>query len=697
MNLSSLLQDLSQLEKLPPLQLAKLYQQLKQMPSVTGKAVQKWDSPAAMAEELSKGTREPWVSSNHLKYLSDTLVELTHLAEEGREENLLVSMPPQHGKLLSHNTLVPTAGGLKTHGELQVGDLVFGRDGKQYPIVAIGEDDLADVRVTFSDGASVVCHENHEWIVYDRSHGEERVVETTELLASKHDMDVASMPRKVHGVLGVRRRKAIVKVERVAPEPGRCIQTAAPDGVYLVTDNFIPTHNSYLCSYWFPLWLFHRDPAAYIILCSYSDDYARRWGRKIRDFIIDCGGELGLKLKSGTTAADEWELESGGGMKAAGTKGSVTGRGTSTALIIDDAVKDDEEAGSEIVRDRIWDFWMATANTRMNPGSFAVVVGTRWDMDDLIGRLERDSLSGEGSKFRIIKFAAEALPEDPLGRNVGEVLWPEKRPHEWLMRKKKGISPYWWNSLYQQTPTPLEGGTIKRDWWKFYEIPPAKFDEVIMSWDLAFKDLKKSDYTVGSVWGRKGAEFYLLDLIKDRMDAPNTMIAFRDLCYKWPQASMKLIEDAANGPAVAQMLRHEISGIVLWPPKGQKRSSKDERISAVSPFIQAGNVYIPRSAPWVADFIEELAAFPSGLNDDCVDVTSQALGYLRSGAKAALNRDWTEATVGQGAPKTTHEVVARQFNYFKDAALKRHEKRFNESLKINPQVLGRVPRRIRAW
>jgi predicted phage terminase large subunit-like protein len=151
----------------------------------------------------------------------------------------------------------------------------------------------------------------------------------------------------------------------------------------------------------------------------------------------------------------------------------------------------------------------------------------------------------------------------------------------------------------------------------------VRIDELIQSWDCAFKDLETSDYVVGQVWGRLGADLVLIDQIRDRMDCPSTVRAVRQLSAQWPQCRAKLIEDKANGSAVIQMLAHEIPGILPVNPEGGKVA----RAAAVSPLIEAGNVYLPHPmyAPWVNDLIEECAAFPNGAHDDQVDAMTQAL------------------------------------------------------------------------
>jgi predicted phage terminase large subunit-like protein len=152
---------------------------------------------------------------------------------------------------------------------------------------------------------------------------------------------------------------------------------------------------------------------------------------------------------------------------------------------------------------------------------------------------------------------------------------------------------------------------------------PRNVDDQIQSWDCAFKDLNTSDYVVGQVWGRLGAMYFLGDQVRARMDCPATMRAVRGLYQKWPGTLAKLIEDKANGSAVVQFLQNEIPGIIPVNPAGGKVA----RAAAVSPLLEAGNVYLPHPeyAPWVNDFVEECAAFPNGAHDDQVDAMTQAL------------------------------------------------------------------------
>ena len=154
---------------------------------------------------------------------------------------------------------------------------------------------------------------------------------------------------------------------------------------------------------------------------------------------------------------------------------------------------------------------------------------------------------------------------------------------------------------------------------------PTRFDEIIQSWDCAFKDLTTSDYVVGQVWGRIGADKYLLDQTRGKLGITATMQAIVNMTAKWPKARRKLVEDKANGTAVIELLTKKIPGLVAIEPEG----GKIVRAQAVTPDIESGNVYLPNKelAPWIDDFIEEAAVFPNGKNDDQIDAATQVLNY----------------------------------------------------------------------
>ncbi len=308
--------------------------------------------------------------------------------------------------------------------------------------------------------------------------------------------------------------------------------------------------------------------------------------------------------------------------------------------IIDDPIKNQAEASSSVFRQAVWDWYTSTLYTRLEEPRSILVTLTRWHEDDLAGRLLNQMKEDpKADKWEILNLPArcEVKTKHPLDpRSEGEPLWAENFNEETLNSIKSAVGSKVWDSLYQQRPTGETGNIVKRHWFKYYsaETLPKKFDECIQVWDLTFKEKVMNDFVVGTVWGRRGADVFLLDMIRERMDFPKTLIAFENMTTKWPQATAKIVEDKANGPALIATLKSKIRGIIPFNPQG----SKEERLYAVTPQIESGNVYLPNKtiAPWIDTFSEEVIAFPNAPNDDCVDNLSMALLRFNNSSKRTL-------------------------------------------------------------
>ncbi|SFE74285.1 phage uncharacterized protein (putative large terminase), C-terminal domain-containing protein [Paenibacillus algorifonticola] len=376
----------------------------------------------------------------------------------------------------------------------------------------------------------------------------------------------------------------------------------------------------------FPAWHLGRNPADEIILASYSIDLSRGFSRIARDTLMANKNVFEASVDPVNKSAESWGIEGyRGGVTAAGVGGAITGKGAKIA-IIDDPVKNAEEADSETIREKIWDWYTSTLYTRLTPDGRIIVVMTRWHEDDLVGRLlkkEADELaegSHRGERWTVINFPALAEKGDYLGREEGQPLWPEFGFDKHRMEQiKMDVGSRVFNALYQQRPSAAEGSFLRREWWRYYENPPP-FASLLISVDAAFKDEADSDYVVIQVWGKNQANMYLVDQIRAKLNFPATIQSIRNICMKYPDAAVKLVEDKANGSAIIQTLQGQIGGIVAVNPEGGKIS----RVNAVSAYIESGNVYLPRKT-WINDFVEEAASFPNGKHDDQVDAMSQAL------------------------------------------------------------------------
>lgn len=395
----------------------------------------------------------------------------------------------------------------------------------------------------------------------------------------------------------------------------------------------------------FPVWCLTQNPDLRIVTASYGQNLANRNGRAIRNR-IQSHPELGLKIAKDNGSVSEWTLEGRqGGVLSVGIGAGVTGR-AADMLIIDDPVKDRKEADSETYRDNVWDWWTDAASARLAPGAPVVIILTRWHMDDLAGRLlEKNKDAG----WKLINIPAQAnhRPElgetDVLGREPGEFMISARgRTQKQWEQRKLTAGAKTWASLYQGNPTPEDGDVFpKEEHWARYshQLAHRRDDgsmwvagmeradqEMLMSWDLAFKDKDTSDYVVGQVWLRIGNRAFLLDQVRERYNFTKSVSAFKRMVHRWPQAIAKLVEDKANGPALINVLQNEIPGIIPVEPLG----SKYARASAIAPLVEAGNVVLPTNEllPGVDYLFQEAVNFPNVSHDDTVDAMSQAINQL---------------------------------------------------------------------
>ena len=400
----------------------------------------------------------------------------------------------------------------------------------------------------------------------------------------------------------------------------------------------------------FPSFYLGKNPNKRVIAAAYSDGLATKFGRLNRNKFNEFSHLFDLKLSESNGAMKDWGVDDHrGGMIATGIGGSITGQGADL-MIIDDPIKNMQEASSQKIRDNIWDEWEATLSTRLHDGASLIVIMTRWHEDDLIGRL----LARSPRNWIRLRLPAIAEDEDDmLGREIGEPLCRELGFDEkWAEQKKEEVGSRTWGALYQQRPSPAGGNIFKREWVRYYvrtaeqkrewglsddvAVLPIHYDKLAQSWDCTFKDTSASDFVAGGVWARKQAQYFLLDIDHRRMGFAETMKAIRKMSDKWPNARSKYIEDKANGTAIIEMLKDEISGIIPVNPDG----GKEARANAVSPLFEAGNVFLPHPnlCSWSEDVIEELVSFPNAAHDDLVDMTSQGLNQLYTSKSNPIDR-----------------------------------------------------------
>lgn len=323
------------------------------------------------------------------------------------------------------------------------------------------------------------------------------------------------------------------------------------------------------------------------------------------------------------------------------TVGAGTGfRGN--AVIVDDPINVSDRF-SDSTLESVKDWWDKSMSTRFNEQALGVrvIIAQRTVVGDLTGHV-----LGQGgydhlclpSEFDPKRRTVTSLGVVDHRTKAGELLFPALFPEKVIAKAKKDLGEIDYAAQHQQLPVPMSGGVFKREWFtaNFYTQLPPVWSEVIASWDMSFKDLKSSDYVVGQIWGRLGADIYLLYERRGQMNYPDTRTAVQEVSKSWPAALLKLVEDKANGPAIIADLRSEIPGMVAVEPDGSKLA----RAAAVSPLCQAGNVHLPDPSIWpeVSEWLDEICTFPKGVHDDRVDSFTQALKRLKDHIQSSGGR-----------------------------------------------------------
>lgn len=427
----------------------------------------------------------------------------------------------------------------------------------------------------------------------------------------------------------------------------------------------------------YPSFHMGRHPEDKVITISYGDDLAERFGKRNLEKVKEFGYIFGSGLNPKKSTAREFELSNGKGRAISKGFGSgITGH-SGDLIIIDDPVKNHKEADSQTYRDAIWNEFDFTVKSRTSAGAKIIVIMTRWHEDDLAGRIIKEY----PDRTTVINLPCECEEPDVLGRKpkgmngderVGDALCPQiGKDNDWLADFKstytseEGLRA--WNALYQGRPTAMEGNILKRDWWEYYEVSDYEegrlvFDQMIMSVDAAFKDGAKNDRVAIEVWGKKDNRIYLVDLINEHLNFKATINKIMMMKLRHSRVGAILIEDKANGSAIIQVLKSEIMGIIAVSPD----ASKEARVNAVSPYIEAGNVYLPKDKKFTWEFVDQCAKFPNDSHDDMVDSMSQALSRL----------------VFSRALKRLQKKARRGDSFFSDIVMKKPKSGLGEKINV---------------
>ena len=402
--------------------------------------------------------------------------------------------------------------------------------------------------------------------------------------------------------------------------------------------NIPPRHLKSICaSVAFPAWVLGHDPAAPIMCVSYAQDLADKLARDCRSVMTSAWYRrlFPTRLSAQKQSVQEFVTTRQGYRLATSIGGVLTGRGADL-IIIDDPLKP-EEALSEAQRRAANEWFDNTLYSRLNDKlrGCIILIMQRLHEDDLVGHVL------EQEQWDVISFPAiaerseEQRIETPLGprrfaRQAGEVLHPEREPRATLDHIRSTIGEYNFAGQYQQAPAPLGGGLVKEEWFRRYapnEVP--EFERIVQSWDTANKATELSNFSVCTTWGIAGKNAYLVSVFRRRLEYPELKRAVRDQAQMF-KANVILIENKASGMQLIQeMIREGLHAATAYEPQGEKVM----RFNAQTAMIENGFVFIPREAPWLAEYLHELTVFPHGKHDDQADSTAQFLDWFKQASQ----------------------------------------------------------------
>lgn len=399
-----------------------------------------------------------------------------------------------------------------------------------------------------------------------------------------------------------------------------------------------PRHGkSTIASQEFPAWVLGHHPEWELIVCSYAESLALDFSRAVRARVRDREFRALFpesKLDPENQNAKGWKTSRKGGFLPAGVEGPITGKGAHV-LIIDDPIKNSQEAESELKRTSIINWYASTAYTRLAPGGGVLVIQTRWHLDDLSGRLEADMLEGNGDQWEVVRYPAIAV-RDEENRQRGEPLHKARYDLSQLKMIRKAVGERTWAALYQQNPVPDEGAQFQQSMIRYWSNDPEKklpkLPEQLKkatTWDLAIGQKEINDKTVGLTWGKSiTGEFYFLDCRHGHIDAMEIINEICDSYVKHEPFTVGIEKDKVSmalGPLLDIAIQErELYKLHVTELRPAREGNKLERCRALQGLMRQGKVFLPHpdEAEWVDEFVTELLQFPYGRRDDHVDAAA---------------------------------------------------------------------------
>lgn len=416
----------------------------------------------------------------------------------------------------------------------------------------------------------------------------------------------------------------------------RYVETQGREGIWFLIVEEPPRHGKTLTiSRLLPPWFLGRNPDCRVMLVSYGATLAHKNGRYVRNLMLSPKYErlYGITLAQGSQAVDAFDIAGHeGGLDALGVLGGTTGKGAHL-LILDDLIKNREEAESELIRDKTWDALIDDLLTRLEPGGAVIMPNTRWHMDDPAGRVVKMLAEQLPGQIERIRLPAIAEDDDPLNRAEGEALWPERYPIDVLRQKELTMSAYSWSALYQQNPVPTEGGLFKRAWFEPWIDTLPEIVNTVRYWDLAMSDKESADYTAGVKMGYGiDGHVYVLDVVHKRLDWGDLTPFLADVMLADGPNIPQGIEEKGYMTRAIQNLNSDPrlrNYAIFGYPVDTK---KFVRALPYAAKCGAGLVHV-LNRHWTQRYVEELCMFTGtgDETDDQVDASSGAWVMLDSG------------------------------------------------------------------
>mgnify|MGYP000966959948 FL=1 len=442
-------------------------------------------------------------------------------------------------------------------------------------------------------------------------------------------------------------RYIINEIEAFLESDDEILLLAAPPG---------SAKSTYL-SQLFPPWYLARYPGNSILAATHSVEFAERWGRRCRNDVAADGRVLGIELAGDSQAAARWALSTGGEYYGVGAGVGISGFRADLGLG-DDFFGSREDAFSETVRRKRWDWYLDDFSSRLRPGAKRILMNTRWHDEDVAGRVMEQLAKGQ-LRGRIVSLAAEAKANDPLGREVGQWLWDDQPEYDYpsfLRSRKRETSPMMWAALYQQDPAPDEGEFFKRDWFQRYkpDEKPQRLS-VFGTSDYAVSE-GKGDFTVHRVWGiDERGHIWLIAGWRGQTTSDVWIDRLLDLVhahrpFAWFGES-GVIQKSIEPYLIRRSQERRVYCRWEWLPSITDKSARARGFQARAAMKM---VHVPEGAEGDG-FIEELIRFPAGKHDDEVDTASlmgRALDEAHPATKAAPTEKQARPDYGFGRRKT---------------------------------------------